>query len=191
VKVGITAYAVGWVHKAYNGGRPTSSMSIEDTATRCGTIYFNDVDFPLTIHILSQRQCHLLRGRRQIHQFEDGSMMSASVTEKIAAIVFENFSNSEVTSTSLANGRVSLEINTPGFNKADVLLSVNERESVVILKGKLDADAARGKQERTVDAPIPLRKNADLSDLKARMENEVLRVDVGKREFEGKHIQVE
>ncbi|KAI8828420.1 hypothetical protein BJ741DRAFT_424892 [Chytriomyces cf. hyalinus JEL632] len=173
VKVGITAYAIDWVHKAYHGSQSNffnhyRTMSIEDSAS--SVIASAEEATPTVrrwLHNACQRHHETRRNR------------------------FENFTNGDVTSTNLANGRVSLEIDVPGFNKEDVLLSVNEHESVVILKGKLDADGARGKRERSVDARIPLPKNADLSDLKAKMENGVLRVDVGKREFEGKRVQIE
>ncbi|TPX68639.1 hypothetical protein CcCBS67573_g07122 [Chytriomyces confervae] len=100
-----------------------------------------------------------------------------------------------VTSMNLANSHESHKVQVPGFNKEGVLLSVNEYESVVILKcilkGNLDADGACWKWERSMDARIPLPRNADLSDLKVKMENGVLRVDAGKCKFEGKHVQIE
>ncbi|KAJ3222735.1 hypothetical protein HDU81_009631 [Chytriomyces hyalinus] len=169
VKVGITAYAIDWVHKAYHGGQSSffnhRTMSIEDTAS---SVITSAEEATPTVRRWLHDACQRHRENRSIFA-----------------------SSPDVTSATLANGRVSLEIDVPGFNKEDVLLSVNEHESVVILKGILDGDATRGKRERSVDARIPLPKNADVSDLRAKMENGVLRVDVGKREFEGKRVQIE
>ncbi|TPX53857.1 hypothetical protein CcCBS67573_g09643 [Chytriomyces confervae] len=174
VKVGITAYAIDWVHKTYHGGQSNffnhyKHMSIEDTASS----------------VINSAEEATPKVRRWLHD-------ACQRRKENRRNRFESINNTpDVTSTNLENGRVSLEIDVPGFNKEDVLLSVNEHESVVILKGKLDGDGTRGKRERSVDARIALPKNADLSDLKAKLENGVLRVDVGKREFEGKRVQIE
>ncbi|KAJ3224893.1 hypothetical protein HDU78_010806, partial [Chytriomyces hyalinus] len=76
--------------------------------------------------------------------FEDGYVMPASITGKTAITISKTLAT-DVMSMNLANGHLSLEIDVPGFNKEDVLLSVNEHESVVILEGIL-----KGKWMQTV-----------------------------------------
>ncbi|KAJ3120418.1 hypothetical protein HK100_012800 [Physocladia obscura] len=101
----------------------------------------------------------------------------------------------EISSTDLSNGRTSLEIDVPGISKENLLLTVNEHEKTVILLGKNSESAADLKdgrrRERRVDARIKLPATADVSDLKANIENGVLRVDIGKKEFEGRRIEIQ
>ncbi|KAJ3022396.1 UNVERIFIED_CONTAM: hypothetical protein HDU68_009168 [Siphonaria sp. JEL0065] len=91
----------------------------------------------------------------------------------------------------LPNGRFSLEIDLPGIKKENVTLSVNEAEKVVILKGVTPANQEEGRRERTVETRVELPKTVDLSDLKASMVDGVLRVNIGKEEFEGRRVQLE
>ncbi|KAI9353734.1 hypothetical protein BDR26DRAFT_928971 [Obelidium mucronatum] len=92
----------------------------------------------------------------------------------------------------LPNGRFSLEIDLPGLRKEDLVLSVNEHEKVVVIKGKSVGDGSEGRRERNVEETrIELPKVSDVSDLKATFVDGVLRVNTGKQEFEGKRIQVD
>ncbi|KAJ3080699.1 hypothetical protein HK100_010083 [Physocladia obscura] len=105
----------------------------------------------------------------------------------------------EISSTDLPNGRTSLEIDVPGISKDNLILTVNEHEKIVILSGKSsessavagDSKDAGNRRERRVEARIKLPGTADVSDLKANIENGVLRVDIGKKEFEGRRIEIQ
>ncbi|KAJ3131935.1 hypothetical protein HK100_005874 [Physocladia obscura] len=107
----------------------------------------------------------------------------------------------EISSTDLPNGRTSLEIDVPGISKENLVLTVNEHEKTVILSGKNSESSSStaaggslkdgGRRERRVEARIKLPATADVSDLKANIENGVLRVDIGKKEFEGRRIEIQ
>ncbi|KAJ3353034.1 hypothetical protein HDU83_007408 [Entophlyctis luteolus] len=97
----------------------------------------------------------------------------------------------EIASADLPDGRASVEIDVPGVRKADLVLSVNEAEKVVVVQGKTPADAATGSRERTVAARIKLPATADTAAMQARLDNGVLSVSFAKTEFEGRRINIE
>ncbi|KAJ3131937.1 hypothetical protein HK100_005876 [Physocladia obscura] len=91
----------------------------------------------------------------------------------------------------LANGRVSLEIDLPGFAKEDVELSYNSDENVIELKGTREGNESNGRTERRVDAKIPVPPEADVGDIHAAMEHGVLKIDLGRRVVSGRPVVIE
>ncbi|KAJ3009377.1 UNVERIFIED_CONTAM: hypothetical protein HDU68_002735 [Siphonaria sp. JEL0065] len=161
VKIGIVAYAIDWVSKR----EPTSSnpnvRNIENAAANAA---------------------------------QHAKNAAEEATPKVTKWLHDAWANentSRFSSSDLPNGRVSLEIDVPGIKKEDIQLSVNEHEKVIILNGSTAGNNDQGIKARRVEKRISLPSTSDVSDLKASLENGVLRVNVGKKEFEGRRIVVE
>ncbi|KAJ3009379.1 UNVERIFIED_CONTAM: hypothetical protein HDU68_002737 [Siphonaria sp. JEL0065] len=91
----------------------------------------------------------------------------------------------------LSNGRVGLEIDLPGLASEHLNLTIREGEKMIVLRGQKPANENTGDKARDFSIKIALPESADLNDIHAKMENGVLKVDVGKREFEGTRIHIE
>ncbi|KAJ3043225.1 hypothetical protein HDV00_005545 [Rhizophlyctis rosea] len=93
----------------------------------------------------------------------------------------------------LPNGRYSLEIEVPGIRKEDLLVSVVDEDKGVVLKGVTvsEKDVNGTERRREVDARVVFPRNADLGNVKAKLEDGVLKVLTEKKAFEGRKIVVE
>ncbi|KAJ3009378.1 UNVERIFIED_CONTAM: hypothetical protein HDU68_002736 [Siphonaria sp. JEL0065] len=94
------------------------------------------------------------------------------------------------TPTTLPNGRISYEIELPGFTKDELLLSFQE-PSTIFIKGTKPGDASIGRKERVVDLKISLLETADVNDIHAAMAEGVLTLSVGQKSNEGRRIVIE
>ncbi|KAI9353733.1 hypothetical protein BDR26DRAFT_928970 [Obelidium mucronatum] len=178
IKLGIVAYAIDWMHKQHHGFNPSGRKSIEDS-----------VSYAANEAMIAAQEA-TPRVKQWLHEACARSDSSSSHCNRWRNR-FNRSSAPDFNASTLSNGRVSLEIDVPGLKKEDVVLSVNEHEKVVILKGTTAGNESDGIRERSVETRISLPKTADVSDLKASLDNGVLRVNVGKREFEGRRIVIE
>ncbi|KAJ3292158.1 hypothetical protein HK104_005532 [Borealophlyctis nickersoniae] len=92
----------------------------------------------------------------------------------------------------LPDNRYAVTLDLPGIKKEDLTVSVVDEERNVIVKGSTtrDVDVDGKVWKREVDARVVLPRNVDVGSVTARMEDGVLRVEGGKREFEGRRIDV-
>ncbi|KAI9353735.1 hypothetical protein BDR26DRAFT_1002609 [Obelidium mucronatum] len=169
VKIGIVAYAIDWVSKRESTSNNPNIRSIENGVSNAAqqAVTAAEEATPRVRQWLHDAWANENSTRFPCHRVPDHS------------------------TTNLSNGRVSLEIDVPGINKDDVILSINEHEKVVVIKGTTTGNEKEGIKARSVEKRISLPNTADVSDLKASMENGVLRVNVGKKEYEGKRIVIE
>ncbi|ORY31190.1 hypothetical protein BCR33DRAFT_851828 [Rhizoclosmatium globosum] len=91
----------------------------------------------------------------------------------------------------LQNGRVGLEIDLPGLSRDDLSMSVQGTENVILLRGTKPANEKTGEKQRDFSIKIVLPDTANMNDIHAKMENGVLKLDVGKQAFEGSQIHIE
>ncbi|KAJ3022397.1 UNVERIFIED_CONTAM: hypothetical protein HDU68_009169 [Siphonaria sp. JEL0065] len=175
IKIGIVAYAIDWMHKQHHGfsGRKT----IEDS-----------VSFAANEEMIATQEA-TPRVKQWLH--EACARLEASSDGCHRWCRRFNRNSTDYSASDLPNGCVSLEIDVPGLKKEDVVLSVNDYEKVVILKGATVGNEQEGIRERRIETRISLPKTSDLTDLKASLDNGVLRVNVGKKEFEGRRIVIE
>ncbi|KAJ3207464.1 hypothetical protein HDU67_007452 [Dinochytrium kinnereticum] len=178
LKVGIIAYALDWLHKRANEHRRPSEFDrrIEDIT-------------------------------RNVH--EESNKLSAEFTPRVREWLHKAFSHCEDSRhrgfrweskntwhsqpqvTELPGGRrMSVEVDVPGIHKEDIVVSVVEEERAILVKGKAEANAELGKGERSVETRVYMPRKTDMSDVRASYENGVLRVEAGKKDYEGRKIPI-
>ncbi|KAJ3131938.1 hypothetical protein HK100_005877 [Physocladia obscura] len=92
----------------------------------------------------------------------------------------------------LQNGRIGLEIDLPGLSKKQLELVIPEdNQKIIILRGDKPANESVGESARKFSIKIALPSDADVSDIHAKLDNGVLKVDIGKKSFEGTRIEIE
>ncbi|KAJ3054427.1 hypothetical protein HK097_001832 [Rhizophlyctis rosea] len=93
----------------------------------------------------------------------------------------------------MPNGKYTLEIEVPGLKKEDLVVSVVDEDKGIVLKGASvgEKDVNGNLRRREVDARVLLPRNADLGNMKAKLEDGVLKLTTEKKEFEGRRLVVE
>ncbi|KAI8606964.1 hypothetical protein BC830DRAFT_1184639, partial [Chytriomyces sp. MP71] len=70
-------------------------------------------------------------------------------------------------------------------------MAVNESDRMIVLSGNKHGNEKEGTKDRHFKIKIALPQSADISDIHAAMDNGVLKVDVGKKAFEGSFIHID
>ncbi|KAI9353737.1 hypothetical protein BDR26DRAFT_890195 [Obelidium mucronatum] len=102
-----------------------------------------------------------------------------------------NPSTSLNTPTILADGRISYEVELPGFTKEDLTLSFEETSKTITIKGNKPGDALQGRKDRSVDFSVGVPENVDAGGIHASMAEGVLVLVVQQKNVEGRRIVIE
>ncbi|KAI8847904.1 hypothetical protein BC829DRAFT_433631 [Chytridium lagenaria] len=181
IKVGIIAYTVDWLHRKFHEnryGRPTDfDRRIEDISRNVseGAEQISQEVTPRVrewLHRAWSRYDSQCPNPRSWHRTHESSWQIPEVTE-------------------LPGGRrMSVEVDVPGIKKEELLVTVIEEDRAILVKGKVEANPELGRRERVVEARVYLPRKTDLSDVNAVYEDGVLRVETGKKDYEGRKIPI-
>ncbi|KAJ3289697.1 hypothetical protein HDU76_007499 [Blyttiomyces sp. JEL0837] len=168
-KVGLIAYAVDWMHKNFLHRRDTLTIGYDDSSPS----FSQSVDNALekTMHELSPRVRQWLAENLEYHHSCRHNTF------------FHRRGETPATSTTTHP--------TPHMTELPNGLTVVDEDRTVVIKGEVKGSLEYGKRGRKVETRIVLPKLSDLGDVRATVEDGVLRVDAGKKTFEGRKIEIQ
>ncbi|KAJ3193747.1 hypothetical protein HK101_004249 [Irineochytrium annulatum] len=187
LKIGVIAYTIDWLHSRFHDRREHPSQ--QRTLTMGETI---DEGLTRTKEHIDDWTPRLRSWFNETssgwgHQYQDGEKEDPCRRWRRR----HHQQRADTTVTTLPDGRVGVEIDVPGVKKDELVVSVVEGpRGYVVVKGESKGDENRGRRGRSVERRVEMPRMSDLGDVKATCEDGVLRVEVGKKDFEGRRIPV-